>query len=218
MSDNFLFVTKDIEVSFEETAGKTSALIKIVAVELNKTSQNNPPTEYRIEEGDTIAASLIGSPVYFGTNIFGKHDRTDISIGKVERTENIGDKIWAWVRITREDLVQRLKNGAKFLFSVGGQASFAEAVKKAGKTVLRMIGAKCNHLQMVDVGTKVGFPSAKMLELVEINETVAKMVEINETVMMTGPDPIDEMIEREIENSVPFYTNIFSKRGLVLCT
>jgi 16S rRNA G527 N7-methylase RsmG len=62
---------------------------------------------------------------------------------------------------------------------------------------MRMIGAKCNHLQMVDAGTKVGFPNAKVEELVEINETI----------LLTGSDQIDDMIERGIEDSIPLFIN-----------
>lgn len=192
MMDSFLFITKDMEtIEFSETVGKQpSALIKVTALELNKVSQNNPPTEYRIEEGDTIATSLIGVPVYYGVNWTGKHDRTGDSIGIVEKTKNAGERIFAWIRVINKELIDKLKKGTKFLFSVGGVAQFTEVVKKAGKVVMRMVGALCNHLQMVPSGVKVGFPNAKMEELVEINETVMLFGEED--------DPVEIMIENAI--------------------
>jgi len=200
--DSFLFVTKDIEiVSFEETAEKKGALIKVTALELNKVSQNTPATEYRIEEGEEIASSLVGVPVYYGTNWMGKHDRTRLPIGKVESTQVQGNQIKAWVRITSKDIIERLKKGLKFLFSVGGNASFSEVVRKAGKVVHRMIGAICSHLQMVDIGTKVGFPNAKINTLVEINETVM--------ILNYDKDPVDNAIETGIENAIGL---IFARR------
>ena len=188
--DSFLFISKDVE--FQETTPK-GAILLVTALELNKVSQNNPPSEYRIEEGEEIAASLIGNPLYYGTNVKGKHDKTRKSVGKVLEAWKKGNKIKAKILITAKNLIKKIKKGFKFLFSVGGMAKFAESIMKGGRRVRRMIGAVCNHLQIVDSGTKVGFPNAK----------VERLIEINETVLLVDYDPIDSLIEEAITNVIP---------------
>jgi hypothetical protein len=193
--ESFLFITKDVKViSFEETVEKKGALIEVTALELEKVSQNNPPTMYRLEDGDMIAASLVGSPVYFGTLWTGRHDKNKECIGEVESTKNLGTKIKAWVRVTSKDIIERLKKGIKFKFSVGGNAEFSEIVKKAGRNVVRMVKAVCNHLQMVDNNVIVGFPNAKL----------DRVVEINESVMFFDPDEMisEDVAERTIESGI----------------
>lgn len=76
------------------------------------------------------------------------------------------------IKIFDFGIMETLKQGVKYLFSVGGNA-VKETLKKIGNKIVHvMSGARCNHLQILDVGTKVGFPNAKMEELVEIQETV----------------------------------------------
>ena len=189
--DSFLFISKDVE--FQETTPK-GAILLVTALELNKASQNTPSSEYRIEEGEQIAASLIGNPIYYGTNWKGKHDKTRTPQGKVLDAWKKGNKIKAKILITGKNLIKKLKKGVKFLFSVGGMANFAETIIKGGRKVRQMIGAICNHLQIVDSGTKVGFPNARIEKLIEINETV---------LLVDDYDPIDDIIEEAIINAIP---------------
>lgn len=193
--DSFLFVTGD--VVFQETTPK-GAILEITALELNKESQQVVPTEYRIEEGEQIAASLVGNPIYYGTKASGKHLKGRPSVGEVLKAWKTGNKIKAKILITSKSLIKKLKKGIKFLFSVGGVAEFAEVIQRGKRIVKRMVNALCNHLQIVDVGTKVGFPNAK----------VERVIEINETVLFVEVDPIDSSIESAIESaitkSIPF--------------
>jgi len=170
----FYFFTKEVE--FQESDAK-GALLEVTVMELNKVSKNG--RVYQIEEGPEIAKSLIGKDIYYGTDRSGKHDNPLVKedskatpVGFVESAIVVGNKIKANIRITAQGMIEALKQGVKYLFSVGGKA-ISETIKKvAGKIIHILHGARCNHLQMVDMGTPVGFPNAKMEELIEINETV----------------------------------------------
>lgn len=177
---SFFFVTK--EVTFEETKSTDKyAIIEATVMELEKPSEGNefkPSRVYQFEEGEEIAKSLIGKPVFYGTNPIGKHDNPLVTgskkepVGIVEFAEVVGKKIKAKIKIISQSIIETLKRGTKYLFSVGGNA-VTETIKKIGEKVIHILsGAKCNHLQIVDIGTPVGFPDAKMEKLVEIQETV----------------------------------------------
>jgi len=175
VDSSFLFVSSEIVI--QETTEK-GALIEATLMELNKTSESG--NIYRIEEGEQIAKSLVGKPVFFGITWSGKHDNP-ISVkgikkepvGLVENTKKVGDKIKGLIRIIEVGLVEAIKSGAKFLFSVGGVAQYAKEVyEESGRKVRKLFNAVCNHLQMVPFGTKVGFPNAKLERVIEINETV----------------------------------------------
>jgi hypothetical protein len=173
---SFFFVTK--EVTFQETKSTDKyAIIEATVMELEKPSANN--RLYLIEEGEEIAKSLIGKPVFYGTTPLGKHDNPLTKsqsqkepVGIVEFAEVVGNKIKAQIKIISQSIIETLKRGTKYLFSVGGNA-VKETLKKIGEKIVHVLsGARCNHLQIVDVGTPVGFPDAKMEKLVEIQETI----------------------------------------------
>jgi len=176
MVNEFYFITN--EVAFEETSN--GAKILATVMELEKASSNG--RWYLIEEATTIAKSLIGKFVFYGVDAFGRHCNpimrkdgicsTKKPVGIVEETYHIGNRIKALIRITNKSLIGKLKDGMKFLFSVGGNA-ISKTIKKIGDKVINILhGARCNHLQIVDADTPVGFPSAQMEKVIEINETI----------------------------------------------
>lgn len=177
--DSFLFITKDVEFEETDPEGKF-ARVKATFLELDKPSvgsKSKTPKIYRFVEGGTIAKSLVGKPIFYGTDWAGRHTQKQGAIGLVESAKKLGKKIKGIVKIFITDktlaLVEALKRGGKFLFSVGGIARFGETlIDKAGKIIQRLYNAVCTHLQMVPAGTKVGFPSAKLEEVIEIQETV----------------------------------------------
>jgi len=195
---SFLFVSSEVE--FQETTPK-GARVAITMLELNKESQQG--TEYNLEEGEQIAKSLVGDPIYYGTDWQGKHKKSN-PIGVVESAKVIGSKIKGIILVHSQELVDMLKRGVKFLFSVGGTAKFAEAVNRGGRIIRRMIGAVCDHLAMVPLGTKVGFPSAKIEKVLEINETVMFISE--------DEDYIDELIVEGIVSGAIKGTIIAKRR------
>lgn len=175
--DSFLFVTKDVR--FEETSSDEKFIrASATFLELDKPSigsKSKMPKIYRFEEGNKIAKSLIGKPVYYGTDWAGRHiDKYEI--GVIEKAVKLGRKIKGVVKVWITDqsmaIIESLKKGGKFLFSVGGVARFGELIEKAGKKIQKLYDAICTHLQMVPSGTSVGFPNAKLEEIIEIQETV----------------------------------------------
>jgi hypothetical protein len=172
----FFIVSREVE--FQETKSTEKyAVIEATVMELEKPSGNN--RVYQFEEGDQLAKSLIGKPVYYGTDPLGRHDNPLMRmssarepVGLVESASVIGNKIRAIIKIINSALIETLKRGTKYLFSVGGNA-VKETIKKIGDKLVHVLhGAKCNHLQILDVGTPIGFPDAKMEKIIEIQETV----------------------------------------------
>jgi hypothetical protein len=209
---NFYFVSG--EVAFQESDIK-GALIEATVLELEKESEGRAHNVYRLDEGPAIAESLVGLPVYYGVDIFRRHDNPFVSgrdkdpVGIVEAARVVGNKIKATIRITAEALIEKLKKGAKYLFSVGGIA-VSESVKKVGDKIIHVLhGAMCNHLQMVDANVPVGFPNAKVERLIKIDETVmicegdecgdAEISIEGEGLSVTGFEIERETVERAIK-------------------
>ena len=173
----FYFVSRDYE--FQEI-DKTGARILATVMELEKVSGNG--NVYRFSEAKAICKSLEGVKVYYGTDMFGMHDNPLVNkksknkpVGIVESAKQFGNKIKAIIRITETKLINMLKRGRQFLFSVGGSAKSAVQKtysKLTDKIISVLHGAKINHLQMADANTPVGFPSAKIEKILSINETV----------------------------------------------
>lgn len=182
------------DITFEETKKKGARILATV-MKLDTVSANG--RQYKVEEGDKIAASLKGKPVYYGTTKEGKHlnpiacdeevCQRQEPVGFIEVANVIGKKIKAVMRIFNKNLIEMLKKGVKYWFSVGGNA-ISETIKKIGKKVIHILhGARCNHLQIVDKGTPVGFPEAKL----------EKLIEVQETVMMCRSDSEDEWLPKK---------------------
>ena len=176
MELEFLVVTNEVSIEIEETV-EPYARALITVMELDKTSRNN--RFYTIEEGESIVEKLKGKPVYYGTDSLGRHDNPlknpkskNEPIGIIESARIIGNKIKAVIKITKKSLIDKIRNGVKFWFSIGGNA-ISEAVRKVkGKLVHFLKGINPNHIQMVDVGTPIGFKNAKLDKVLEVNETV----------------------------------------------
>lgn len=183
MYQSFFFITNDIE--FQEAKGKKWATVFGTFMELDKPSTNG--RMYRFEEGEEIAESLIGKVVKYGANWLGKHVLTNPVIGKVTKAWQEGRKIKGIVKFTNGEIIDKLKKGAKFLFSVGGVAQFGEKVKMGARMVTKLYNAICTHLQLLPNNPRgAGFPNAKM----------HKVIEINESVMLT--DPVDDEGSKKI--------------------
>jgi len=163
---SFLYINNSIE--FQESTGR-SVLVSACVLELDKVSQQN--TEYRISEGNRISRNLVGKNVFYGIDFEGKHAKGE-PVGFIENAWQTGRRIMAEIRIHNSKLVERIKRGVKFLFSVGGVAQFIEVVKKAGRSIRRMVDVAMSHLQLVEPNTQVGFPNAKLERVLEINESI----------------------------------------------
>lgn len=168
MRGSFFFVTSEVE--FQE-ADEKGARIFATFMELDTPSTNN--RIYLLEEGKSIAESLIGKPIRYGANWLGKHLKEVPVIGIVEQAWQEAKKIKGIVRIWEKGVIDTLKSGAKYLFSVGGIAEFAEVIQKGKQLFQRLHNAICTHLQLLPNDPKAaGFPTAKMHEVIEINESV----------------------------------------------
>lgn len=164
---SFLYVSNDIQ--FQESSAK-SAIIEATVLELNKISEQG--TEYRISDGARIAKSLIGKNVFYGVNPETGRHRKGQPVGIIENAWQIGRRIKAEITIFNETLIEKLKRGIKFRFSVGGICEFIEVVKKAGRIVKRMVDAVCSHLQILDPTVRVGFPNAEVERILKFNESI----------------------------------------------
>lgn len=202
----FFFITNEVE--FQESTNK-GARVYATFMELNKVSGNN--RIYRIEEGKHLAKSLIGKSIRFGANIQGKHYKNVPKIGFVENAKKVGNKIKGIVNIFDKNIIKKLKNGVKFLFSVGGTASFGQKIKQGKKTLTKLWGAICSHLQLLPNNPDgAGFPNAKMHKIIEINESVMltdatiKICDGDQCILCTIKDEVEyeEARRRKIIESI----------------
>ena len=171
MRGSFLFVSSEVE--FQEATEKGARVLGTF-MELDTPSSNS--RIYRVEEGAKIAKSLIGKLIRYGADWIGKHLKEVPTIGIVEQAWQEAKKIKGIVRIWDKGIINALKNGTKYLFSVGGIAEFSEVVQK-GKQLFQILhNAVCTHLQLLPNDPQgAGFPTAKMHEVIEINESVMKV-------------------------------------------
>jgi hypothetical protein len=203
---SFIYITTD--VVFQE-ANKKGAKVFGTFMELEKPSQNG--RIYRFVEGAKIAKSLIGKTVRFGADWLGKHILQNPAIGTVSNAWQEGHKIKGIVSFTDKGIISQLKKGAKFLFSVGGVAEFAELVRKGKKVFTKLHNAVCTHLQLLPNNPDgAGFPSAKMHKVIEINESVmltrnfGTSTSDESAILRVVEEPFNEaaMILAEVESKV----------------
>lgn len=166
MQGSFFFITSEFE--FQE-ADEKGARVLATFMELDTPSTNN--RIYRIEEGESIAKSLIGKPIRFGADWLGRHIKQVPQIGIVESAFQEGKKIKGIVRIWEKSIVETLKAGTKYLFSVGGIAKDFKIIQEGKRIFTKLIDAICTHLQLLPETTPAGFPTAKMHKVIEINES-----------------------------------------------
>ena len=186
-NEKYFIILGANEIELEESVNNEVRVLATV-LELDIPSKNG--RLYQFGEGETIAKSLEGKPVYYGTNWLGKHDNPLVMresknepVGIVEKCWVAGNKIKAKIKIYGESLANKIRGGAKFLFSVGGVAKNFIKKRIGDRNVDVLEGAKCNHLQIIDGSTPVGFPSAKLEKILNVNETqeTCLYLEIGET-------------------------------------
>lgn len=174
MSDiPFFFVSDSDRLDFIETEETHPfALVSGVVMVLGVPSTNG--RVYRFSEAKELCRSLLLKDVYFGTDWKGAHDISQKPIGRVESASLRSDnKISAIIKVTSRKLINRLRMGERFLFSIMGDASKAiEKILNTGRKVRELINAKISSVQMLEYGTNVGFPDARMDEQISIQETV----------------------------------------------
>lgn len=146
----------DSVVHFEEGGTVITALI----MELNKPSRNG-----RVYTWDSnFAESFIGKPVHLGTKCKGKicgiHDiAKKTEIGKIESVKRLGNQVIAKIRVTSRKLVDEIKSGTKFFFSVKGIGS---ALKKLANGASKILNPMIHSLQIFRENI-AGFKSTKIL-------------------------------------------------------
>jgi len=145
--------------------------------------------EYQVEEGEQIAAELMGMPVYFDAKfIFDpltkkmgwKHIRDAASrVGRVVKTafKKIKNVITGWVEIMNTEkfpnLLSKIKKG--FGFSIGGEVKkFINTgkINELGNEEKKAIGMKPNHLQLLPPSVPRGQLEAQVEDIMPVEESV----------------------------------------------
>jgi len=159
---------------------------------------------YTIEEMERIAKQAEGTPIYYGTMT-----KIDPNTGMIIRNahanipENkVGRIIKAWldkkarkIRFIAEvvntpkfpDIIKKIKSG--WGISIGGVATKAKYVMdKIGRILLKVLGLKLNHVQLLSPSTLRGMQSAKV-EKVQIHETMIMVCDPVTGVCQLKPKP-----------------------------
>jgi len=168
-------VTAPLEV---EEAFQDRAILSGTFLKLKKVTKNG--REYQIEEGDQITKSLMGMPVFFGTDpLTNKHIKSaQNQVGRVFKTLfDKGQKIIKgfveiWNTALFPDLVSKVKKG--WGFSIGGIAKSlipTGKLNKLGRAIMKVLGMKPNHLQLLEPQVIRGQVEAQVKTVKELEET-----------------------------------------------
>lgn len=189
----------EFEYQFEITTPvlevEESADFKIlhgIFLRLDSTTKNGHT--YQNEEGEQIARTLHGMPVYYGLkmtvkpihltdslNIKNKvlvksgHDKTKgQEIGRVIRTvydklnKIIRGSVKIWNTLRFPDILSKVRKG--WGFSIGGKmAGYINTGRfnELGKPIIKMVGMIANHLQLLHPNMPRGVPDAKVTDIEE---------------------------------------------------
>lgn len=169
--------TSPIEI--EETVEDRTMISGTLLVE--GTSRNG--NLYTIDEMENIANSSVGVPIKFGVGIEidpnsgtlkkNSHIKDeDAVVGKIVKTLLIPKerriKYWALITNTvmHPNIAETVKKG--WGVSIGGWAKFGKwVVDKVGNLLMKIIGLKVNHVQLLPPDVKRGQEAAKVEEVGE---------------------------------------------------
>ena len=165
---DFVFINDKMQTEFSESS--PYATVSGTIMMLNEPSMSG--NYYSISESENIMKSCSGIPIFEGVGKFGEHSYEKAPIGFLIGVKKMGHRIYGVARITNRALVQKLKAGLRYLFSVQGSALYQETIKIKNKIVRSLHDIRINSLQIVPFGTNVGFPSASLDRLISIQETV----------------------------------------------
>lgn len=164
--ENYLFVSNATD--FEES----TALVSATFCELDKKSNNN--RVYRFSDAQGIIESLIGSVVKFGVDRVGHHMEFAPIIGVVESAQLVGKTIKGKIRVSSQKIIEALKQGVRFLVSIGGVGSAI-----VHKTFTEIVNPIVNHVQIWRASQKnllgqiqiAGFNTAQIDKILKIEES-----------------------------------------------
>lgn len=199
-------ITGPLEV---EEAFANRALLKGVFLKLKKVTKNG--REYQIEEGESIAKGLVGMPVYFGTDpLTNKHVRdSDHLVGRVIKAvfdkakKVIRGVIEVWNTSTFPNLIESIKKG--WGFSIGGKAKDlipTGTLNSLGRAIVKVIGMKPNHLQLLKPEVPRGQQEARVTEVETVEETYTFDPCPWGVCVLPEEHPIDESAEPETSSTL----------------
>lgn len=191
--------------------------------------------EYQSEEGGTIAASLIGMPVYFGAKLgidpvslkvgFRHIKKAPNMVGRVIRSiynkanKTIKGAVEVWNTAVFPNLVSKLKKG--WGFSIGGRVrSFLDTgkINEYGNEVKKAIGMIANHMQLLAPKIPRGQKEAQVEDIQAVEEAlmfdpcpwgVCEVPEVAEEVLETPSEPVPKrVIDTFIYTDDPYSTVI----------
>ena len=167
---NFVFFSN--KVIFEESrSSSTKALISGTFMMLNEPSYKG--NQYDFDEFENFEETFEGIPVYYGTRwIDNLHDLSKPSVGFVMGARKLGKRVYGVCAITNRKIISALKKGKKFLFSIMGFSESFERVKIKNRIVKKLKNITVTSLQLLPLGTNIGFNQARMDKLLSVQETV----------------------------------------------
>lgn len=161
-----------------EALGPTKLLLRGIFIRLNIPTRNG--RIYQVEEGEQIANDLLGKDLYIGADIKGLHKLDERhKIGRV--VESVCDKVKeiitgaveVWNTIDFPDLISKIKEG--WGFSIGGKIKDFKFLGKLNERLLpiiRAIGMKATHLQLLEPQEKRGDTMAMVSEVIPVMESL----------------------------------------------
>lgn len=178
MSNNDFTFTITSPIDTFESLGPSKLILRGIFIRLNIPTRNG--RIYQVEEGEQIASDLLGKDLYIGADIKGLHKLDERhKIGKV--VESVCDKVKeiitgaveVWNTIDFPDLISKIKEG--WGFSIGGKIKDFKFLGKLNERLLpiiRAIGMKATHLQLLEPQEKRGDTMAMVSEVIPVMESL----------------------------------------------
>ena len=149
--------------------------------------------QYTLDNMEIIAETAINKPIFYGTDIFGKHDAPPLKIANETSGENysgeppIGKIVKAWVdkKLRKVKAIAHIWGQVKDLvtegwgISIRGITETLKPIIKAGKRIFRAIKTRIQDIQLLSPETPRGVEDAKVnvvsesMEFSNIEEIIA---------------------------------------------
>ena len=153
--------------------------------------------QYTLDNMQIIAETAINKPIFYGTDIFGKHDAPPIKIRDETSGENysgeppIGKIVKAWVdkKLRKVKAIAHIWGSIKdsvkagWGVSIRGITETLKPIIKAGKRIFRAIKTRIQDIQLLRPETPRGIESAKVDVISESMEFTTYEIELGKGVV-----------------------------------
>lgn len=231
MSTNEFTFTLTVPFDIQESLSPNALILRGVFIRLNLPTRNG--RVYAIEESEQIAKDLMGKPVYIHANIKGEHINTEpAKVGEIiDAIVDIPNKlIRGAIKVNNTqyypDLISRITKG--WGLSIGGKMEkyqFLGSLNERLMPIIKIIGMRANHIQLLEPTEKRGDLGASVSELIPVMESLQispELTEVTEAELVKSMElvlnkitEVEKRISKVEENNKQKETKIEEKKQVI---